>query len=103
MSSKSEVSCMFNEDICQAMLKFFKTQPGRLTTNRKSEFQQYVLGEVENGACYFMITSLEMMRKCDITKYVSGISGEFYDGNFKQGKEKLASIIKNHLAESKTQ
>lgn len=99
--SNSEISSMFNEDISLAMLKFFKTQPGRLTAGRKEEFQNYVIGEVENGACYFMVTRLEMMRKCDITKYVKSRSGEFYTEFFKQGKEKLASILKTHLAESK--
>lgn len=93
-----DVSMMFNEDICIAMQKFFKTQRGRLTQNRLREFQQYVLHEVENNASYFMVTQLEMMDKHDICKYVNNKSGEFYSLNWKQGKEKLAKTLKEHLS-----
>ena len=92
------VSRMFNKDICTAMQKFFKTQKGRLTQGRLREFQQYVLHEVENSACYYLVTQLEMMDKPDICKYVNSKSGEFYSLYWKQGKEKLAKELMEHLS-----
>lgn len=99
----SDTPSLFNEEVCLAMLKFFKTQAGRLTADRVDEFKAYVLKEVTSSETYHLITVLQIMRKSDISKYVNKRSGEFYTTFYKDGKAKLAKTLKEHLDNAEKQ
>lgn len=99
----SDSPSLFNEDICLAMLKFFKTQTGRLTADRVEEFKAYVLKEVASSATYHLITTLQIMRKSDISKYVNKRCGEFYTTFYKDGKTKLIKTLQEHLNSAEKQ
>lgn len=99
----SDSPSLFNEEICLAMLKFFKTQSGRLTADRVGEFKAYVLREVTSSATYHLITTLQIMRKSDISKHVNKSSGDFYTAFYKDGKAKLANTLQEHLNSAEKQ
>ena len=96
---KAEILAGFNEDICKAMLLFCKTQTGRLSVNRKTEFQDFVSEEVIKGAWFWLAVELKLTNKTDVLRYARGRSGEFYVTCYKEGKEKLAKVLRDHLKE----
>lgn len=97
MDNKTEVLEILNEEIVLGMLKYLKHNPGKLTKDLKSEFQTYVVKEVENTAGYFLITQLNMLKPDEINVFVNNMSGEFYTNYYSYGKTNLVKVLTEHL------
>ena len=100
---KKDLLGEFNRPILDEMLKFFNEKSGRLTKTMDSEFKDFVSSGVKACPEAYLFTSLGLLTSGDISRYTRKLAGEFYEYNYRLGKEKLSLLIKSHIKDSELQ